>query len=131
MIAQVTSLVKQIAGGYVMSSTFIGIMIVFTMIFYYYFSKPILSPEKFPEEEIQLRRNMVEEWKAHYTHPLILSSSHYKISKENQSSFAGVSFAGGSFFGFSPMNKNSPKEFNGYRKLEEIDDEPSFELQHL
>ena len=81
LIAQTTYLGTQITGGYVMTAFFITILIIFTGIFYYYYSKPILSPQRFPDEEEELDISLIPKWQSNYTHPLILSSKHYQLSK--------------------------------------------------
>ena len=75
IFAQGVAVVKQIFEGTIWSIIFTCILTTGSTIFYLYLTiRPLISPEKFPDEREELNSPMIARWWNCYKHPLIASN---------------------------------------------------------
>lgn len=75
LVSQTAVVLKQIFEGTAWSILFALVLLAGTSIFFFYLHvKPLISPEKFPDEMEQLDSVMLAHWWHHYKHPLIASN---------------------------------------------------------
>lgn len=85
-LTQLTMSIKQIFEGTFWSLTFTFCLLVGTSIFYYYLTaKPIITPEKFPDDKEELNKVMVAHWWNSYRHPLVAEAKVDNIFKTHSS----------------------------------------------
>lgn len=77
ILAQSSFTIKQIFDGNIFSLLFSIILLVGTVIFFIFLNiKPLIGPEKFPDEEEELDSMMLAHWWNNYRHPLVASNIH-------------------------------------------------------
>jgi hypothetical protein len=76
LIAQGSSVFKQIFSGSLWSSAYTIFLLFFTTIFMYILaSRPLITPEKFPDDDEVFTDHMIEQWYNQYRHPLVVRTA--------------------------------------------------------
>lgn len=75
MIAQVSVFFKQLFTGNVWSVCYMVVMMAFTSTFFYLLDRrPLITPDKFPENEESLDTANLQRWWNNFAHPLAVKA---------------------------------------------------------
>lgn len=71
-LAQATTFFKQAFEGTLVSMMYVLLLGAFTGVFWYYLeNRPLITPDKFPEDEEKLNTANLHKWWTNYTHPMV------------------------------------------------------------
>lgn len=72
VLAQATTFFKQAVEGTLESMLYVLFLASFTSVFWYYLqNRPLITPDKFPENEEKLDTANLFKWWMNYTHPMV------------------------------------------------------------
>lgn len=71
-LAQATTFFKQAFEGTLVSMLYVLLLGSFTGVFWYYLeNRPLITPDKFPEDDEMLNTSNLHKWWTNYTHPMV------------------------------------------------------------